>query len=428
MQVEYLDNILSENVSRGKYKASFFHLIVNGKVEWPDFMKMSQEDFGTLIHEYVHYIQEISTVYGVSWSEWYHTYMLICKEYINQADKIIVPIKVPYEKYKTFAKGKELFDNSLGTGYDNYTTVDDLYVLKEEIQSAKKKRTAVKIHTFDFNQGLIQSFDFGYTCIIESMAHLMQTLFDQKAKHQDVPYNSVSKICEVEYPEIAKDKKKLISICLASLSSQNPGLFFFECLDIAKVNEDLNGLELFELINSKQVFYMKRGQRMNFADFFKKQANRFRHALQCQQRAPLEYYNRVLDSCILQAQKNSSALLWALYVESFPDEKGIKFIFDNYGVPYIEALNFDILPVNSSKKAYVDTAILISSELVVRRLSQKDRTKCPHFEKCNSYQYTAPIPPEMDDSCLNEQWKKTTSCLMFEGCRLWRLDTKDISI
>ena len=56
------DEIL--NALRGSYKTSFYSIYLNGTYN-EDFTKMSQADQGTLVHEYIHFLQNISTPWGL---------------------------------------------------------------------------------------------------------------------------------------------------------------------------------------------------------------------------------------------------------------------------------------------------------------------------------------------------------------------------
>ncbi len=422
--MDLFDYALSEDVDRGKYRTSFFHLIMSGDIGWPVTIQQSP-DFGTFMHEYMHYIQDISTLHGIAWSEWYLNYLLICKEYIHINKNIQLPIKVPYEKYSNFKAGKDIFDQIKGSSYNVFIKIDDLYVLKNEIRTAKDKKKSVTIHTFNFDDETTDSFEFGYTCIIESMAHLFQSFFDPTIEHQDVPYNTVQKICEVEYLEIASDKKMLITLCLASLNSQNPGLFFFECIEKLKNNRELSGIEFYDLIIREYGFWYKR-RRYSFHDFMKKYIGRLKHVLQNNQRVPLDYYNQVLDSVLLQSQNYQNALLFALYQNDFPSQLAVDFLLANYGFPYIETSSFDYFAYNpKTGNPYKDSAFLFASELVIKRLNKKMGMTCPQFNRCLSTQYSpAPIP--MNDFCNNYQWKKEEQCIMTEGCKLWGIDDEKI--
>lgn len=53
-----------EKALRGYYRTGCFHIYLDGSFD-PDLTKMSQADLGTFLHEYVHFLQNISTPYGI---------------------------------------------------------------------------------------------------------------------------------------------------------------------------------------------------------------------------------------------------------------------------------------------------------------------------------------------------------------------------
>ena len=80
---------------------------------------------------------------------------------------------------------------------------------------ARNSKKAVKIGVYDFENELAieDGFHFGYMCIIESMAHLVQSLINSELNHSTIPYCAVELICKSIYSEILNDKKKMISHC-----------------------------------------------------------------------------------------------------------------------------------------------------------------------------------------------------------------------
>ena len=88
----------------------------------------------------------------------------------------------------------------------------------------------------DFENGLDieNGFYFGYMCIIESMAHLIQSFINDELYHATIPYRSVELICKSIYSEISNDKKMMISLCFCSLMFDNPGVAFFDLVELSK--------------------------------------------------------------------------------------------------------------------------------------------------------------------------------------------------
>ena len=59
-----MEEELLEKALRGYYRTGCFHIYLAGYFD-PDLTKMSKADLGTFLHEYVHFLQNISTPYGI---------------------------------------------------------------------------------------------------------------------------------------------------------------------------------------------------------------------------------------------------------------------------------------------------------------------------------------------------------------------------
>lgn len=59
---------------RGSYATSFYKIYLNGSYN-PDISQMTQKDQGTLLHEYIHFIQNVSTVWGMYLSMYIYSEM-----------------------------------------------------------------------------------------------------------------------------------------------------------------------------------------------------------------------------------------------------------------------------------------------------------------------------------------------------------------
>ena len=62
--VTEMDKEKLEKALRGFYRTGCFHIYLAGSFD-KNLAMMSQEDLGTFLHEYVHFLQNISTPYGI---------------------------------------------------------------------------------------------------------------------------------------------------------------------------------------------------------------------------------------------------------------------------------------------------------------------------------------------------------------------------
>lgn len=216
-----------------------------------------------------------------------------------------------------------------------------------EISDTRKNKKTVKIGIYDFENELAieNGFYFGYMCIIESMAHLIQSFINSDLYHSTVPYCTVELICKSIYNEISGNKKMMISLCFCSLMFDNPGVAFFDLIELSKKNPSLNGYELYtKILRDSSIIYKDKEMPMYrglclFLDDFKKSIST---ALCCK----LDYYEEVIENCKNEIKSGNCVLLDVLYHADISDKNMFSNVFEKvYGYPFIEANNLTITPM-----------------------------------------------------------------------------------
>lgn len=233
----------------GSYEPGFLHMCVhtekdlsdlNGLIEEAKTDPEKQKLFSTFLHEYIHFLQDISTSYGLM-----HGF-----NYIERLKDIITHIKrqeqaeftVPFpvdnqfnvlsnmDLMKLYLGDVEAHDHVKYQGYDiELVPVSDK---DGKIFSGKK----YKVHFLDCKKYSYRSFYFGGRCIKEYMTHTLQKMYYPAVEHPDIPYAIAGLIAEVEYPPIGKEPLFVYALCDASLMSLHPSQFFFETLERMKAS------------------------------------------------------------------------------------------------------------------------------------------------------------------------------------------------
>ena len=78
---------------RGCYSTSFYSIYLNG-IYNPDISQMTQKDQGTLLHEYIHFIQNVSTVWGMYFSMYIYNVMYQTLHALTVQQEITIPINI----------------------------------------------------------------------------------------------------------------------------------------------------------------------------------------------------------------------------------------------------------------------------------------------------------------------------------------------
>lgn len=419
--IDLFENIITgEKLS--KYRTNHFHMFVDVDLPFSEdknrsfnesIQFMSDEVFGTLIHEYVHFVQHLTTMYCIRLCDMYHRISMRYRTYIQEHDEITLPLQLwNDEDTIQYLNGvKEIF-GSKSCSYN----IDEIEISLNDLKVAKKDKKAVNIGGYDFENNKIyeNGFSFGYTCVIESMAHSIQKIFDPDVHHSTIPYCAAEIVLEKYYPELVNDNLMIASICYCALHWDNPGVGFFEVVDIVKQHPEWDGRQLYKHI-AKDYAINIQGLQMPRYMAVVKFLDEFIHGLENLLGTNLEYYSSVVVNCKVEAMKSESFLLDVLY--NVPSEKK-QIIFNSlvnfYGYPVIDANNCTILPkrdIEGQEKPYLETAVLFGWELILSRIREVEGKKaCDRLDICRKGIYDAPESCAVSEYCVSEPWKNNNTC------------------
>ena len=215
----------------GFYVQTCFRIHIDTNIT---FRYMSDRDYSVLAHEYIHFLQDISTTYGA-----YNAYAI--SEFMKSVAEAIRmspdgSIDVPYTpdidadnvfanycvKELTFGDSKEI------------TQIKEIFELKNNKESLDSKDLdsipTVSVEIKD-GEDKIHKIDFGACAVMESMAFLIeQYTAPKQIDAPDYPYKVADIIVQNYYPDFGKNKLNIIALCDVSLLTSAPGHSFISLL------------------------------------------------------------------------------------------------------------------------------------------------------------------------------------------------------
>lgn len=216
----------------GYYLPAFMYIDIENPIDFQEFENHSDEIKGTFMHEYCHYLQDVSTTYGVI------NFTFILQELMYKTYKDITDVETRLLKANRGTYGLCNGDQCVE---DIIFYINDVTIRTDD----------------DFDYVIVRyhgnkEFHFGNFCIAESMAYLMERrLYNTKEKYNEFPYNMCEIICEKEYPVFAKNKVWIMALCELALLEISGGAFFINALRLMKENNFLpsNVLEIEKFID-----------------------------------------------------------------------------------------------------------------------------------------------------------------------------------
>ena len=408
-----------------KYETNHLHMYVDDDIDLGNLSNMSLSSYATFVHEYIHYIQHVTSLYGIRMSDMYNRVFSRYRDYIRNNEVIDIPLRLwdTDEDIHQFVIHFNKIEGDKTTGFN----ISDIEIDKREISIAEKEKTAVWIGCYDFDNDKADEhgFLFGHRCVVEGMAHAIQSIINNEIKHNIIPYHAVELIIGKIIPDIVQDKKKVASICLCALLWDNPGIGFFQVLELIKSHPK----ELYKsIVQDYAVSY--NGLEMPFYRLLQRFSNDLKESFKALLGRDLEYYSLVIDNCIIDCGKCHHRLIDFLYDydicnrESFREQ-----ILNHYGYPFIDGRNQSALPLkteNGTQSAYKETAILYGIELIMARLLRADNKKeCKRYPICSSTMFIEGAKCDATEECLSSQWKKKESCVFTEALKYFWIKDKE---
>ncbi|MBI1836209.1 MAG: hypothetical protein HYR91_02980 [Flavobacteriia bacterium] len=226
------------------YRPSFFKMKIDLPIDLSNLNEIEDGAFGLYLHEYIHFIQDISTIYGLMNISTINYYIQYCanKIFVDNVPNFNVPIEVvPKIEKENFGHlnlklrpiyiGSPIKQKSKSISHFSFDITN--YEFEKD-----KIVNVIKIKFKDVETDEIRVLDFGGNHVTEGMAYLCEQ-YHHKGILPDgeaYPYKIIEEIVKLEYPEIFDDKYFLIMICDMSLMSYHPGLSFIRLLRFFKEN------------------------------------------------------------------------------------------------------------------------------------------------------------------------------------------------
>ena len=239
------------------YNTSFFQIYLKADYN-PDLSCMTKEDLGTFVHEYVHYLQNVSTPWGLYSSLIRYKAVAAIIQQLIDATEISLPFQPVYDQRLQHEIDIMMVGESTCNFNDLYgkqiDTTKQIKLISEptEYNGRHIDRLVLEV---TFTNGEIHKIYLGAKIIKESMASLYQCLFDSNAMSlHDVPYNVIRILFEQCCPNISHDIKKIITICHLSLYCMRPAEILLNRMEFANKQPELSSMEIVdEFINNHPI-------------------------------------------------------------------------------------------------------------------------------------------------------------------------------
>lgn len=223
------------NSAIGCYFPAFFemNLDICGDL---DINKLKDKKFALFLHEYTHFIQDVSTYYGLSnlfaVNEVIKSIHMNLTTSLPNGGKFKVPVCV-MPNNSILKANNQLLSITFGTcGTINCFEVHDVDTKQEVVPNNNYLNQIDKVYVTTKSG---EMFQFGSLAIMENMAYLMEQICVSECEPSpDYPYSAAEKVATYEAPSIGNNKLMVLALCDVSLQASNPGYYFYETLELVR--------------------------------------------------------------------------------------------------------------------------------------------------------------------------------------------------
>jgi hypothetical protein len=414
------------------YKPSFFNMKVDLPIDLMKLDEIPEGAMGLYYHEYIHFIQDISTIYGLMNISTINYYIQACAHHI-QKDKSNYDFKVPLnlkdivDKTKTEDKGLINFNlrplyigSSISTKSKN---IEDFQynITKYEFEE-NKFIDKVNISFIDSLTKEKRQLEFGGNQVTEGMAYLSEqyNFANILPIADEYPYLIVQKLVESIYPEILEDKLLIIVLCDISLMTYHPGLSFIRLLKHAKTI-DITEIPLDDIY--KECLKHIKGSNVGFnelVDNVKLEINKNFNA---------EYYNDITDwiDTIFDRIKIIRRDIPSFFIDLVrfgkPNENNFfKLLLNSVGSPLVINSESDgsiSLPFNFKPTGVnFNPGIFMAINQVLRIFYSEKPSACLLKDYCLKSKETD-LNLNVDSNCDTAPWKKANEKNLCPVGQIW---------
>lgn len=215
-----------KSTTLGYYIPSFFEMHVNTNSDDLTINKLPLKEMTVLFHEYIHFLQDFTTYYGLNaiyaYSEYLHS--VVNRIYGIKAKEFTVPFNIT-DNTDNVLLNKQLLNFTQGdTEECSPFSVDEVEEAVDELLPNAYMKNVPNV-ILNLNGDLRV---FGAIAIMESMAYLMERQCSPAGyvKSPDFPYRSAELVADYYVKDFSNNPLMVLALCDMSLQSSNPGACF----------------------------------------------------------------------------------------------------------------------------------------------------------------------------------------------------------
>lgn len=411
------------NKAYGLYILSLLRIELNIDFDFGEYGWNNNNDYqkATFVHEYIHYLQDISTLYGVL--NFNHVMATIqgCINAIadSKEDEVIVPIDLSY--IEDYEQNKHLIEIYQGDAHDlNECRVINIDYKEEDIYEELYGEKVYQVILDLDVDGKSEKYIFGGRSVLESMAYLIESHgYPSESMRNKAPYNLCEEVAKFAYEQFPSNNKAiLVALCDISLHSTNPGFTFFSILKSMEFLEFLpkNVDHIYYFVdnhiqgNIEEIYNNELDMSMDRIDFM--------YPENIEEVKDIRMANKWIKETLVKAKnlrsENRRFITDIMNYTGKEFEKYFLEFLNKFGVPLIKNKYGDILNGGTITNPDLNLTFVNIPIILAELFDRKGNNKCGLMKLCKEYDESL-----VDELCINAPWEKSKNKVLCPIGLVW---------
>ena len=412
-----------------EYIPAFFEMYIkiDGEI---DLNKLSERDFSLFFHEYIHFLQDITTTYGLTTCYAYGEYIQSVVNDIYEKGKKVFEVPYIYKDNKDNIRLNEQVQNlTLGDWDSNIESLEDIKISFDECElEFGEEQNLPQITTVCLQANKDDYISFGASAVKESIAYIMERYCcEEYEKSDDFPYSSAEKVTNAIYPDFGRNILNVLALADCSLMFSNPGDVFVKmlCQFKEKKYNPIKPQDIYSQLNKAKV-----NNGTGVFGFFENIANETRKKLKSYfivpkhpelHKAYHEWVDLVIDTALKMRKETPSYLLDVIADSPVSSSKLFSEIVNTLGTPMMKNKQKDYFIIKPQGKVGWSVEIMKSVHQMYKILHDGD-FQCSLYPWClrsfNMHPEENLNPTQ--NKCLKAPWVRASEDSLCPLGLLWK--------
>jgi len=423
------------NTTLGFYRPTFFKMQVNHTDNLENLNVLADIPSAIYLHEYIHFLQDISTTYGYSNISMVVDFIKYVNEFARKSATRTFTVPVtprPSPNNEVFFNLK-LRKEYVGSVNDVTTTTITSITKQNRMITMRNGNVNLDIVIIDYNDqtGNQQYHHFGSHCIVESMAYIIESSIypNLLTPTPDFPYKAAQKVIEFEYPELLHNPLNILALCDIALGMFNPGEFFFSMV------QRMNSEDYFPTTPEDIYGYCSSNISFNFngattfnqlllsssSEARNQLCDYFTTSIFGDNKTWVDY---TISTAVDIRQSNPYFMLEIARGGKIQTNIPFMNVFKKVGTPMVTNLNDEgtfYSPLQTTKKILPEYMWAISQiySLYIKSLANNSK-KCELKSWCQASCLAKGITDFTDNNCHNSPWLRVTNDQLCSFATMWK--------